>query len=236
LCPHEEASLIGTLAYAFALIQIFTTLPSSGLGAFSSLIVKGFGFEVLQTQLLAMVLGVLQITVMLTAVWVDRKTGQTILAMAASVIPSIAGTVVLMSVQRTSKANEVGLLLAYYVVISFWACAALALSLVTRNVAGQTKRATVIASNFVCWAAGNAVGPQVFRQQDEPRYFLAFSVQLACYCLLFILLFVLRAYYMYQNKIRDRRMGEGEVVPDVTLAHGFEDKTDKENLNFRYHY
>jgi hypothetical protein len=161
-----------------------------------------------------MVLGVLQITVMLTAVWVDRKTGQTILAMAASVIPSIAGTVVLMSVQRTSKA----------------------LSLVTRNVAGQTKRATVIASNFVCWAAGNAVGPQVFRQQDEPRYFLAFSVQLACYCLLFILLFVLRAYYMYQNKIRDRRMGEGEVVPDVTLAHGFEDKTDKENLNFRYHY
>jgi hypothetical protein len=76
------------------------------------------------------------------------------------------------------------------------------------------------------------VGPQAFRQKDEPIYFLAFSVQLACYCLLFILLFVLRAYYIYKNKNRDGRLGESEVVPDVTLAHGFEDTTDKKEFEF----
>lgn len=69
------------------MIQICTTLPNSGLNAFSALLVKSFGFDVLQTQLLSMVLGAIMIIIMFGAVWVDRKTGQPIYAMAASVIP-----------------------------------------------------------------------------------------------------------------------------------------------------
>ncbi|KAI8719960.1 MFS domain-containing protein [Fusarium sp. LHS14.1] len=222
--------------YAFGMIQICTTLPNSGLNAFSALLVKSFGFDVLQTQLLSMVLGAVMIIIMFGAVWVDRKTGQPIYAMAASVIPSIAGTVILMTVERTSKANEIGLLLAYYVTISFWACSALCLSLITRNVAGQTKRSFVIATNFLCWAVGNCIGPQVFRSNDAPRYFIAFSVHVACYGVLAATLLLLRAYYAYSNKVRDKRTEDGEITVDSTLAHGFEDKTDKENLNFRYHY
>lgn len=43
--------------YCYGLIQVFTTLPTSGLGAFANIIIKGLHFTVLQTQLLAMVLG-----------------------------------------------------------------------------------------------------------------------------------------------------------------------------------
>ncbi|KAK2053012.1 major facilitator superfamily transporter [Colletotrichum caudatum] len=221
--------------YGFALIQLLTTLPSGGLGAFANIIIKSFGFTTWQTQLLQSVTGILQIVTMLTASWIDRRYKQTLLAMIGAVIPTIAGTVVLITVPF-EPSKKVGLLFAYYIMISFWACSGLALSLVTRNVAGQTKKGVVITSNFVFWAVGNSIGPQIFRSRDAPRYFLALAIILGCFSLLAIVLFLLRAYYMWQNKLRDGKIARGEVVADTTHTHAFEDMTDKEDVNFRYVY
>ncbi|CAK7230561.1 hypothetical protein SEUCBS140593_007630, partial [Sporothrix eucalyptigena] len=212
--------------WAFALIQFFTTLPSGGLGAFANIIIKSFGFTTWQTQLLQMVSGAIQIITMLSAVYVDRKFHQTILAMIASVLPTIAGTVVLLIVPF-EYSKRVGLLFAYYIMISFWACSGLALSLVTRNVAGQTKKSVVIASNFVFWATGNAIGPQVFRSQDAPRYFLALAIILGCFVLLAITLFLLRTWYIWQNKKRDAQISSGQAIADTAYTHSFEDITDR---------
>ena len=41
--------------YAFILIQIFTTLPAGGVGAFAAIVIKGFGYSTWETQLLQMV-------------------------------------------------------------------------------------------------------------------------------------------------------------------------------------
>ena len=151
--------------------------------------------------------------------------------MMAAVVPTIAGTVVLLTVPfEVSK--RVGLLFAYYIMISFWACSGLALSLVTRNVAGQTKKSVVIATNFVFWATGNAIGPQVFRSQDAPRYFLALAIILGCFVLLEVTLFAMRTYYMWQNKRRDGKIARGEVIADVLFAHSFEDVTDRVSCCF----
>lgn len=163
---------------------------------------------------------------MVTAAWIDRRYKQTILAMMAAVAPTIAGTVVLLTVPF-EPSKKVGLLFAYYIMISFWACSGLALSLVTRNVAGQTKKGVVICSNFVFWAAGNSIGPQVFRSQDAPRYFLALAIIIGCFSLLEVTLFALRTYYVWQNKSREAKIARGEAVADVAHAHAFEDITDK---------
>jgi hypothetical protein len=56
------------------------------------------------------------------------------------------------------RSREIGLLISYYITLSFWACATLGLSLVSRNIAGATKKSVCVAFNFVGWAAGNAVG------------------------------------------------------------------------------
>uniref|UniRef100_A0A8H7N6Y8 Major facilitator superfamily (MFS) profile domain-containing protein n=1 Tax=Bionectria ochroleuca TaxID=29856 RepID=A0A8H7N6Y8_BIOOC len=173
--------------YAFALIQVCTTLPSGGI---------------VQTTILVMMLGLL---------------------------PTIAGVVVLISVPFHID-KRVGLLIAYYIIYSFWTCSGLALSLVSRNVAGQTKKSAVIASNFVFWAVGNAIGPQCFRDQDAPRYFLALAIILGCFVFLEIVLFALRTYYIWINKQRDAKVASGEVVDDVNFAHAFEDITD--NVHF----
>jgi hypothetical protein len=63
-----------------------------------------------------------------------------------------------MTVENTSMSTKVGLLLSYYLTLSFWATATLSMSLLTRNVGGQTKKAAATAINFILWATGNAIG------------------------------------------------------------------------------
>lgn len=71
---------------------------------------------------------------------------------------AIVGTVVLMTVENTTLATKAGLLFSYYICLSFWATSTLSISLLSRNVGGQTKKSVAVAINFIFWAAGNAVG------------------------------------------------------------------------------
>ncbi|EHL02653.1 putative Uncharacterized transporter [Glarea lozoyensis 74030] len=194
--------------YCYCLIAICTTLPTSGLGAFANIIIKGFKFTLLQTQLLAMVLGAYIILVLLSSNWIIKRTGQNVLVMMVYVIPSFVGTIVLMTVQNTSKATQGGLLFSYYLVLSFWAAQTVAMSLISRNIAGQSKKTIVVAANFISWATGNAIGPQVFLAWDEPRYFIAFATHMGCYCLLVLVLIFLRFYLKSQNAKKDRIQAE----------------------------
>jgi MFS family permease len=73
--------------WCYCLIAICTTLPTSGLGAFANIIIKGFHFTTLQTQLLSMVLGAYIILVLLSSTWLVRKTGQNTLMMGIYVAP-----------------------------------------------------------------------------------------------------------------------------------------------------
>ncbi|CAN8100739.1 unnamed protein product [Discula destructiva] len=223
--------------WGYGLIALCTTLPTSGLGSFQGIIIESLGFTTLQTQLLAMVLGSYIIIVLLSSLWLVKKTGQNLLVMLAFVLPSFVGTICLMVVPLDTWAQHVGLLISYYITFSFWSAQTLALSLISRNIAGQTKKSVAISVNFVIWAAGNAIGPQVFLTRDEPRYFIAFATHLGCYALLVVDLVVLRWYLVSQNKKRDRLAAEGVgEAHDEAFVHAFEDKTDKENPNFRYVY
>lgn len=75
-----------------------------------------------------------------------------------------------MTVENTSTATEAGLLFSYYIVLSFWAAQGLGMSLLSRNVAGQTKKSVAVTMNFVAWAAGNAIGKSfLFFPSSTPR-------------------------------------------------------------------
>ncbi|KAJ6076321.1 hypothetical protein N7499_008302 [Penicillium canescens] len=221
--------------YAFALIQLLTTIPSGGIGAYANIILKSFDFTTWESQLLSMVIGAVTTITMVVSAYLDRKFHQTIWIMIASVIPSIIGSSILLGVPFTPS-KRVGMLIAYWIFYSFFAVSSLSLALLSRNVAGQTKKSIVIACNFVFWAAGNSIGPQVFRDKDAPRYYLAFSILLGCFGLVVLILLSLRVWYSVQNRKRDAKIATGEVIPDVNYTHGFEDITDRENPHFRYVY
>ncbi|KAI7885484.1 MFS general substrate transporter [Lichtheimia hyalospora FSU 10163] len=222
--------------WAYGLTAFLTTLPTSGLGAFANIIITGLGFSVLDTQLLAMVLGAYIMFCLLSSSYITKRWGNTVLVMIAYVAPAIVGTVVLMTVENTTLATKAGLLFSYYICLSFWATSTLAISLLSRNVGGQTKKSVAVAINFIFWAAGNAVGPQVFRSQDAPRYLPGFAVHMVCYAILIIMLALLRWHFIRQNRKKERFLAERSDAIDYKGADGFDDLTDMQNPNFFYIY
>ena len=78
--------------------------------------------------------------------------------MLTQVYSSFVGTIVIMTVVNKNDATRVGLLISYYITFGFWAAQTLALSMISRNVAGQTKKSVVVAMNFVAWATAAAIG------------------------------------------------------------------------------
>lgn len=230
--------------YCYFFIQMLTSLPTSGLGAFANIIIHSFGYTILETQLLAMVLGAYLIILLLSSSWLSKRFNQNIFFMIMYVVPSIIGTVVLMTVTFTEY--EVGtyqyrlrtgvLLFCYYLTLSFWGVANLGLSLLSRNIAGQSKKSVCTAVNFTGWATGCLIGPQVFRDNEHPRYLTAFGVHLGCYGTLIILLLCMRLWLMNENRRKDKLIAEGKEKSDEALKHAFDDLTDVENVNFRYAY
>lgn len=63
-----------------------------------------------------------------------------------------------MTVPLHSLSQKVGLLICYYITLSFWSAQTLALSMMSRNVGGQTKKSVVVAMSFIVWSAGNSIG------------------------------------------------------------------------------
>jgi hypothetical protein len=133
-----------------------------------------------------------------------------------------------MTVKNTNISTKVGLLFSYYMVLSFWAAQTLSMSMLSRNVGGQTKKSVVVAANFVAWATGNAIGPQVFLSWDSPRYFIAFATHMGCYVLLVIVIVFLRWHLVSCNNKKDALAAAGDqAANDDHLVHAFDDLTDR---------
>lgn len=82
-------ALLDPQAWCHCLIAICTTLPTSGLGAFFGIVIAGYKFSVLNTQLLAMVLGFYIIIVLLSSVWLVNKYKQNLIVMGIFMIPYV---------------------------------------------------------------------------------------------------------------------------------------------------
>jgi predicted MFS family arabinose efflux permease len=248
-----KEALTDPQTYAYCLIALATTIPTSGLGSFANIIItENFQFDPLQTQLIAIPRGIAIIIILLSSTWLVNKTGQNLIVMAIYVIPSFIGTAILMTVKNESMATKVGLLISYHVVLTFWAAQGLAMSMISRNVAGQTKKSITVAANFVSWAIGNAIGnwpfnfspqkltlpgPQVFLAWNGPTYFIAFATHMGCYTLLIIVILSLRFHLKNENRLKDAFDISSDLSDGAQdMAHAFDDLTDRENPAFRYIY
>jgi len=176
--------------------------------------------------------------------------------------PPIIGTAIIYSIPPTSS-NRVGLLIAFYCTQFYLAEGNLIFSLISRNIAGQTKKSTTLAITFVAWAAGNMTAPQVcltpacvleiftdvlkiFQKSDSPRYEKGFTAHFCLYVLFNIFLVILRLLLVRRNANKRKAALEASHAADDSnkqaegdqLGHlnAFADLTDKENPDFRYDF
>ncbi|KAJ4253928.1 hypothetical protein NW762_010326 [Fusarium torreyae] len=221
-------ALTDVSVWCYVLLITVANLIIGGLGVFSNLIIKEFGFSLLQTQLLNIAQGAWLIVVMIGSAQASQKSGQTCLMMILWTVPAMVGTIVILVIKPTAS-NAGGMLIAFYCTQFFCAQGNMIISLITRNVAGQTKGITMTIV-FIGWSVGNLIAPQIFQEKDAPRYLPGFLVHIVIYGVYMGLVILTRIVLMARNR------SKAQLVSEVSHDLAFQDLTDRENPNFRYVY
>lgn len=220
----------------FLLLYTFcVNIANGGLTSFGSLVIKGFGYKGLQALLIQMPSGASQLGfVVVSSVICSFVPNVRTITMVILTLISIMGIVLMYALD---EANRSGRLAGYCLCLAFSANLPLSFSLVTSNVAGFTKIATVNACVLVMYCVGNIVGPQFFSVEEAPNYPRGIKACLAGMCLGVVWLLCLRLYLARQNARRDRASAEsgqdGPSNQDEMLTV-LEDKTDWEIPSRRY--
>ncbi|KAL3484517.1 major facilitator superfamily domain-containing protein [Aspergillus germanicus] len=215
-------------------------IANGGLTAFGSLVIQGFGYEGITALLIQMPTGAAQLGFIIVS------------AVAASYIPN-ARTLIMLTLTLTSLlgmvlmytlTNPSGQLAGFCLALAFSANMPISLSLVTSNICGATKRATVNACVLVMYCVGNVVGPQFFSVDEAPRYPRGLKASLAGFSLGAFWVVCLRGYLIWRSKRRDARERRGDVEAEEEgaqrgrvvggAAEGDGDLTDWEIPGFRY--
>ncbi|KAK5626025.1 hypothetical protein RRF57_001741 [Xylaria bambusicola] len=224
-------------SWIFLAIGFFANIPNGGISNFSTLVIKGLGFNTLNTALLGIPQGVLVV------IWITLgavcnaylpKNSRTLVS-ALFMIPTIAGALGFLLAPNDAY---IGRLICFYLTGSYQASFVICLSILTGNVAGQSKKMIV---NGMIWfgaCLGNIVGPFFYKTEQSPRYTLGIGSLLVANFVEFGLFFVLRYAFMYENKRKQKQREQMER--DGTLQSlnetAFMDMTDRENPNFEYVY
>ncbi|KAI0321867.1 MFS general substrate transporter [Amylostereum chailletii] len=242
---QAQEAILDPTVWMITLISFTNALPTGGLGAFSNLILKAFGFTQLQTYLLAIAQGAIIMSFLFSAAYLSKRYNQKLLFAFIYTLPNVAGTIVFLTVP-TNNSTKVGLLIAFYCMQGFGAVATLNLSIMSGNVAGRTKQVVASSLVFIAWSAGNAIGPQVFRDNDKPRYIKAFIAHMVLYVVQLLVIVALRLRLMRLNVLKRRAQSDtpDDLPVDKNVSeeehiehkHAFDDLTDKENPDFRYVY
>jgi ACS family allantoate permease-like MFS transporter len=213
--------------WIFFAIGLANTIPAGGLSSFASLLIKGFGFSAINTQLLTIPSHFIQVVCLIGGgMFCNFVPDMRLYLMAYSQVPSIIGTVLLHVLDDNHTwGRVVGLWLNY----THSASLAVGFSVIGGNVAGFAKKTTVTVLLFCGYCVGNIAAPQFFLDEEsEEGYPTAITAMLVCYCLTFVLPFLLRWLYCRENKRRDA------LPPQHELTMVDDDCTDLQKRDFRY--
>lgn len=143
-------------------------------------------------------------------------------------LPSLVGSII-----QWRTRNDGALLFGYYILGSYVAALGLCFAAPGANIAGYTKRVVTAGMVFVSYAVGNIIGPHLFISTEDPPYRSGMLTCIICFSLAIPMIALLRLYYVKENRRRDRLMAERGQVYDPQEGD-FADRTDCENLAFRY--
>lgn len=242
------------LVYVYMVIGALIYICNGGVTAFGARIIRTFGYTSLQAILLQIPGGASTVLAIAICVWIDgRFKNMTCYLMALSCVPVIIGSIIIWK----GSWRERGLpLFGYTLIPVFGAPYIMLLSLAARNTAGGTKKAIVNGAIFIGYCIGNIIGPYTVLTPEAPVHYRTTWITLICsMSIVVVMSFGLRAYFIWENKRRDRLYGpafgtpaseqgkstEGEKTLDsdttgvpVTLERRFD--SDRQNKSFRYSY
>ncbi|KAG9022432.1 hypothetical protein FS837_006358 [Tulasnella sp. UAMH 9824] len=219
-----------------------------GLGIQYAIIIKGFGFNTLQTTLLnipsgfAMIISITLGTIALKK-WPNART----IIGALGFVPGVIGCFLLLFLPWGNKA---GLLTQIYIIQFGGVGFIMMLSLCAISFSGHTKKMTVNAIFLIGYCVGQMLCTQFWKEKYRPRNRVPWTIQLCTYVADIIIILVTRWYLVRENKRRDAEKAasgkeyeefgyiehtrEDGSIQKIKVPIQFMDITDWENKSFRY--
>lgn len=226
-------ALMDPQVWLLVLIEFVGCLPAGGIQNFGNLIIKSFGFSSFETVLIGMPSGAIQgITLILSGIIIGLYRNTACHMQSLSMIPCIIGTVLVKKLPNHPNSTRAGKLVAFWIQYSNTVCDVGIFTLMTRNISGFTKKTVAGALLFIAYCVGMISAPQFFKADQAPGYQEGFNMMIVTWVILLILPQILRLYYVYENKRRDK---EDELNPKQHIQNEeFLDLTDKNQNGFRY--
>lgn len=212
--------------YLIAVIVTAMDVPNAAISSFTSLIIKNIGFTTKETELLNIPNGAVSIVSILAGTYCASRYDQRCLCIVAVLTVGLLGGCLLAFAPSDMKAAQ---LAGNYLTQAAGSALPLMYSLAGANVAGHTKKVTMNAVLLMSFCLGNILGPLTFRTADEPDYIPAKIAIVATLAVAIVFALVLRGYYVWENRRRERRQLGGEDQESFE----FLDLTDRENSEFR---
>ena len=155
---------------------------------FSSLVIASFGFDTFNTLLYTIPMAAVALVFLfLSAFTCNRFRGLRCYWMIITLLISLIGILLM---RQLPVEKKWGRLVGVWLVTVFGAGFPLSLSLVSSNFAGFTKKTTVTAILFIGYCVGNIAGPQLFKKNQAPHYYVSyFSFSSFLYFLVFCFMF-----------------------------------------------
>lgn len=221
-------------AYTFC-----TSLPNGGYTSFNGIIIKGFGFDTFITLLLGMPGSAFGLFFVLTGTYICHRVKYSRCIVAAALqLVALVGCIMVYASPISDKWTRLG---GIWLFPAYAAGFPLSLSIIGSDIAGYTKKTTVLAVLFIGYCAGNIAGPQLFIAKEGPTYKTAFQGIMVCMIIACLSMVALRQYMALQNKRRDREQGvcidpetAGNQDMQEHLVRAGVDETDWSNKSFRY--
>lgn len=218
-------------AWIFVLYAFTSSVPNGALTNFKNVILQGFGLNAEESLLYGAPNGAVQVVGTLLICWAADKTKNRLIWAAIGLFIPMIGFVLLVILPIT---NLNGQLAAFYITSTAASGFTLLLSMISSNIAGQTKKSTVSAMFFIAYCVGNLIGPQIINLKDAPRYVTCKIIICVLYGFGLFLLMAMRFLNVYRNKQKDKKMAELGAGYVHRQNQEFMDLTDMENLEFRY--
>ncbi|KAI5300532.1 hypothetical protein KEM55_006766 [Ascosphaera atra] len=227
-------AVIDPKTWILFLFNMAINVPNGGLTTFSSIIIKGLGFDNLQSSLLNMPTGVCStisafVFSWIAARWKDRRCLVTILS---CLIPIIGAVLCFKLPQDNTGGQMVGL----YFMYTYFGPYCIGISMGQANTAGQTKKNVQYAILYIGYAVGNLIGPQTFKQNQAPAYTGGFTAILVCYCACVALISIYWALAVFLNHRHAENQSQEDEAEEPSAENeasdAFLDLTDFQRKNF----
>ncbi|KAI9477138.1 major facilitator superfamily domain-containing protein [Zychaea mexicana] len=200
------STMIDWKVYAFSLIFFCGALLMYSLSMFMPSIVHGMGYTSLTAQAMSSPPYAFAFVWCLFVAWHADRQGERGFHMACSITLSIIGYTILITLR--DKSPLILYIGTIFTAMGVFSISPLKTAWLSNNVVGHTRRSTAIALSTTLGNIGGAIGGQLYRADDAPRYVKGNTACLAISCCLVVLPITIKYIFYKINKKRDNMAPE----------------------------